>query len=111
MAGYVGSLEAFEPSSDDWRLYAQRFKHFLLANGIEDDSKRRHLLLALIGNSTFKLLTNLVVPKKPGELSYKEICEQLEKHFSLKPVKQLRDFVSTIVDNIVRRLWQNIWQN
>ena len=87
MAGYVGSSEAFELSSDDWRLYAQRFEHFLLANGIEDDSKRRHLLLALIGNSTFKLLTNLVAPKKPGELSYKEICEQLEKHFSPKPVK------------------------
>ena len=30
---------------------------------------------------------NLVAPKKPGELSYKEICEQLEKHFSLKPIK------------------------
>ena len=39
MAGYVGSPESFEPSSDDWRLYAQRFEHFLLANGIEDDSK------------------------------------------------------------------------
>ena len=87
MAGYVGSPEAFEPSSDDWHLYAQRFEHFLLANDIEDDSKQRHLLLALIGNSTFKLLTNLVAPKKPGELSYKEICEQLEKHFSPKPIK------------------------
>ena len=87
MAGYVGSPEAFEPSSDDWHLYVQRFEHFLLANDIEDDSKQRHLLLALIGNSTFKLLTNLVAPKKPGELSYKEICEQLEKHFSPKPIK------------------------
>ena len=88
----MGSPEAFEPSSDDWRLYAQRFEHFLLVNGIEDDSKRRHLLLALIGNSTFKLLTNLVAPKKPGELSYKEICEQLEKQFSPKPVKLAERF-------------------
>ena len=87
MAGYLGSREAFEPSNDDWRLYAQRFEHFLLANGIEDNSKQRHLLLALIGNSTFKLLTNLVVPNNTEELSYKEICEQLEKHFSPKPVK------------------------
>ena len=39
MAGYVGSPEAFELSSDDWHLYAQQFEHFLLANGIEDDSK------------------------------------------------------------------------
>ena len=87
MAGYVGSPEAFEPSTDDWRLYAQRFEHFLLANGITDNSKRGHLLLALMGNSTFQLLANLVAPKKPGEFSYKQICELLEKHFSPKPVK------------------------
>ena len=48
-------------------------EHFLLANGIEEDSKQCHLLLALIGNSTFKLLTNLVAPKKPEERSNKEI--------------------------------------
>ena len=33
------------------------------------------------------MLTNLVAPRKPGELSYKQICEQLQKHFSPKPVK------------------------
>ena len=52
MASFVGSPEPFEPSTDDWHLYAQRFEHFLLANGVDDDSKQRHLLLALIGNST-----------------------------------------------------------
>ena len=87
MTALVGSPEAFEPSTDDWRLYAQRFEHFLLANGITDDSKRLHLLLALIGNATLKLLADLVAPQKPGELSYNKICEQLEKHFSPKPVK------------------------
>ena len=75
MAGYMGSPEAFEPSSDDWGLYLQWFEHFLLANNVEDDSKQRHLFLALIKNSTFKLLMNLVALKKPEELSYKEICE------------------------------------
>ena len=80
MTALVGSPGEFEPSTDDWRLYAQRFDHFLLANGVTDDSKR-HLLLALIGNATFKLLANLVAPRKPGELSYNQVCKQLEKHF------------------------------
>ena len=92
MTALVGFPEAFEPSTDDWHLYAQRFEHFLLANGITDDSKRLHLLLALIGNATFKLLANLVAPQKPGELSYNKICEQLEKHFSPKPVKIAKRF-------------------
>ena len=77
MAGYMESPEAFELLSDDWHLYMQWFKHFLLANGIEDDSKQRHLLLTLIGNSTIKMLTNLVAPKKPLVLSYKEICDRI----------------------------------
>ena len=45
-----------------------------------------------IGNATFKLLANLVAPQKPGELSYNKICEQLEKHFSPKPVKIAKRF-------------------
>ena len=68
MASFMGSPEPFKPWTDDWCLYAQRFEHFLLANGVDNDSKQRHLLLALIGNSTFKLLANLVAPRKPGEL-------------------------------------------
>ena len=92
MTALVGSPEVFEPSTDEWRLYTQRFEHFLVANGITDDSKRRQLLLALIGNATFKLLANLVAPREPGELSYNQICEQLEKHFSPKSVNIAESF-------------------
>ena len=67
MDGYVGSPETFEPLSDDWCCDAQRCEHFLLANGIEDDLKQYHSVFALIGNPIFKLLMNLVVPKKLGE--------------------------------------------
>ena len=34
----------------------------------------------------------MVVPKKPGELLYKEICEQRDKHFLLKPLKIAEKF-------------------
>ena len=69
--GYVGTPEAFTPGSEDWSLYAQRFHHFLLANSITEESQKLHLLLALVGNLTFRLLTNLVAPRQPGELTYK----------------------------------------
>lgn len=77
MAGFVGSPEPFEKTTDDWYLYAQQFEHFLLANSVVEDSESKwhHLLLAfLMSNSTFnKLLANLVGPKKPGEFLYKKI--------------------------------------
>jgi len=39
MAGFVGSPDAFELPTDDWCLNAQRFKHFLQATGVENDSE------------------------------------------------------------------------
>ena len=78
---------AFTPGSEDWSLYAQCFQHFLLANGITEEPQKLHLLLVLVGSSTFRLLTNLVVPRQPGELTYKEALTELESHFKPKPVK------------------------
>ena len=83
---YLGAPEPFDPSSgDDWTLYSERFEHFLLANEIKDEQKL-HLLLALVGAQTFRLLTNLVAPKKPGELTYEEVKEKLTAHFKPKPI-------------------------
>ena len=82
----MGAPEPFDPSSgDDWTLYSERFEHFLLANEIKDEQKL-HLLLALVGAQTFRLLTNLVAPKKPGELTYTEVKQKLTAHFKPKPI-------------------------
>ena len=78
------SLQAWKTA---WSLYAQRFQHFLLANGITEESQKLHLLLTLVGNSTFRLLTNLVAPRQPGELTFKEALTELESHFKPEPVK------------------------
>ena len=87
MASFVGLPESFKPLTSDWCLYLQCFEDFLLVNGVDGDSKQHHLLLEPISNSIFKLLANLVVSRKPREPLHKQICEQLQKHFSLKPVK------------------------
>ena len=83
---YLGAPEPFDPSSgDDWTLYSERFEHFLLANEIKNEQEL-HLLLALVGAQMFRLLTNLVAPKKPGELTYDEVKEKLTAHFKPKPI-------------------------
>ena len=55
------------------------------ANKVEDEQKV-HLLLALIGAPTYKLLTNLVAPKEPGEFTYKQVLDKLAAHFKPKPI-------------------------
>jgi len=83
MAALVGAPEPFNSSSDDWELYIQHFEHFLLANKIDGNDEKCHLLLALTGASTFKLLVSLIVPKLPSQLKFAEICEKLKRHFCL----------------------------
>ena len=87
MTAYIGAPQPFNASDDEWTLYIQRFEHFLLANKIDSDEEKCHLLLALMGAPTYKLLANLSAPKKPGELRFKDICDTLKKHFSPQPIK------------------------
>ena len=87
MTSYLGALEPFNASNDEWQLYIQHFEHFLLANKISDSDEKCHLLLALMGAPTFKLLANLAAPKQPSELKFKDFCDILKKHYSPQPIK------------------------
>ena len=70
-SGFVGAPESFDLSKGaDWKLYTQWFEQ---ANKVKDDQKK-HLLLALIGAPTYKLLANLAAS---GELSYKDVVDKL----------------------------------
>ena len=86
MMGFLGAPEQFDPTNDDWTLYSERFEHFVKANDIKDEQKL-HFLLSLVGAQTYRLLTNLVAPQKPGELTYDQAKEKLKGHFKPKPIK------------------------
>ena len=88
MRTYLGTPEPFNSTTDDWNDYMKRFKHFVLANGVTEDAQKLHLFLTLIGASTFKLLSNLIAPQEPGDLSYTQVVEwQLTSHFKPKMLK------------------------
>ena len=56
-------------------------------NNVKEDEKKQHLLLAMIGGRTFKLLANLVAPQKPSEVEYEAIHRVLQEHFKPRPIK------------------------
>ena len=58
---------------------------FFLANGIDEEEKKRAVFLSVIGPATFKLLRNLLAPEKPGEKAYNALITTLSAHFSLAP--------------------------
>ena len=84
---YLGTPEPFDAATDDWKDYVQRFKYFFLANGVTEASQKLNLFLTLVGAPTFKLLSNLIAPQEPGDLSYTEVIEKLTSHFKPKALK------------------------
>ena len=85
MAALFGRISEFDPEREEWSHYAQRLTHFFAANGVEDEAKKKEILLAMVGPATFKLLTNLVVPDTPGKKTYEELIAVLKTHHNPEP--------------------------
>lgn len=69
MAVTVGKVEEFNAEKEDWLQYEERLGHFLVANRITTAEKKHAVLLVVIGPATYRVLRNLIRPKKPAEES------------------------------------------
>ena len=55
-------------------------------------NKQRAILLSVIGTDTYTLLRSLTAPRRPAELTYKELCDLLSSHFEPKPNATLQRY-------------------
>ena len=78
----IGSVGEFELAQEDWAQYAERLGHFMAANRIARDERRRTVLLTTIGAKAYKLLRNLVYPQ---DKSYVELVDAMKHHYNPKP--------------------------
>ncbi|KAK3768859.1 hypothetical protein RRG08_041521 [Elysia crispata] len=85
MARIIGSVSPFNETEDTWQAYAERLEHFSLANEIDSEAKKRAVLLSFMSVKPYKLLSNLVAPRKAGECSYTEIVDVLKNHHNPRP--------------------------
>ena len=92
MSATFGKVEEFDNSREDWLQYEERLGHFFVANSITDAAKKRAVLLTVIGPATYKLVRNLVSPKKPGEVEFDELVKTLSEHFSPAPSEIVQRF-------------------
>ena len=91
-AAMFGSVGEFNEDNEQWTQYEERLSHFFAANGIEDESKKRSMFLAMVGPSAYKLLGNLVAPKKPGEVEYEALVKALSEHHNPVPSEIVQRF-------------------
>ena len=85
MAGYIGKISEYDPSTENWSTYVERLEHFFKANKVEDNLKRDAFLTCL-GKETFGLLRALVVPAKLSDKTYDELVAALTAHFEPRPL-------------------------
>ena len=79
------SSSKFSSSQETWTAYIERLEQYLAVNKIEDPDQQRAILLSVCGPATYWLICNLVSPKKPAELKFKDIAEIVQKHHDPKP--------------------------
>ena len=80
-----GAIAESSSSQETWTVYVEHLEQYLMANKIEDADQRRAILLSVCGPATYRLIRNLVSPKKPTQLKFVEITEIVQKHHEPKP--------------------------
>ena len=63
----------------------ERLVQYLAANKIEGPDQQRTILLSVCGPATYRLIRNLVSPKKSQEFKFAKIVEIMQKHHNPKP--------------------------
>ena len=66
-----GQVSEFDLEKEEWSQYIKRLSHYFAANKVENAAAKREILLSIVGPTTFKLLTSLVAPVDPGDMTYK----------------------------------------
>ncbi|XP_047992930.1 uncharacterized protein LOC125231485 [Leguminivora glycinivorella] len=83
MSVYVGTLGTFDYKTQDWKIFSGRLAMFITLNDIADE-KKTAVLLTSLSEDTYRLVSNLLHPKKIETSTYDEIVLQLNNHFTPK---------------------------
>ena len=80
----LGSMNAFDPDTDDWTAYVERLESFFVANEIKDE-KKVSVLVTFLGAKAYELLRSIIAPAKPASKNY-ELITAMKTHLDPKPL-------------------------
>lgn len=79
----LGILKEFQ-EGENWTEFTERLEQYFLANDIEDNGKKRAILLTVCGSATYSLMKNLLAPAKPTDKSFSELVTLVKNHHQPK---------------------------
>ncbi|XP_063636207.1 uncharacterized protein LOC134806785 isoform X2 [Cydia splendana] len=80
----VGKIREFDVQSGSWRSYCDRLESYFVVNDVKDERKLP-TLISVVGETAYELMVNLCSPKKPAEMTFKEVVAVMEKHLQPTP--------------------------
>jgi len=80
----IGKIEEYN-ENDSWIEYTERLKQYFAANEITDNNKKRVVLPSVCGAKTYKLIRNLVNPRKPTDKSFVKLVNLVKNHLNPRP--------------------------
>jgi len=72
-ASQLGSMNAFDPDTDDWTAYVERLESFFVMNDIKDE-KKVSILVTFLRAKAYELLRTIIAPVKPATQNYDDLC-------------------------------------
>jgi len=81
----IRTFESYKPETEPFKCYRQRFENYLDMNQLlQNKELSAKILLNSIGATHYNMLSALVSPKVPNELTYDELINAIETHLSPK---------------------------
>ena len=77
----IGKIEEYD-EKESWIEYTECLEQYFAANEITDNDKKRAVLLSVCGAKTYKLIRNLVNPRKPTDKSFAELVNLVKNHLN-----------------------------
>ena len=88
-----GRFGEFNSQREDWTSYTERLQEYFIANEIEENAKKKAvLLLSIVGAETYQLMRNLTAPAKPTENSFDKLVKLVKEHHNSAPSMILQRF-------------------
>ena len=75
----------FNEEVDSVANYEERMEAYFIANDITDDKKKTAIVITTIGAKTYKLMRDLLTPKKPMDTKLVDIWVILKNHHNPPP--------------------------
>ncbi|XP_077863977.1 uncharacterized protein LOC144349037, partial [Saccoglossus kowalevskii] len=81
----MGTVSQFNPQEQTWEDYCEVMDQFFHANSIDDNDRKRAVLLSSVGPKTYALIKNLCQPDGPTKSSYADLVKLVKAHYTPKP--------------------------